>query len=138
VAASVANYEAVEALIKAGADVNAKDVRNATPLVFAVTTDRPNVKLVELLLSKGAERDPALEWVRRYQNPAILPLFGLKPSQPENTSPTTEPHRNAREAATKALASSQPTAAKFILTGGCVSCHAQLQRHQVTAGPTNL
>jgi cytochrome c553 len=124
-AASVTNYEAVKALIKAGADLNANDVRNATPLVFAVATDRPNVKIVELLLSKGSPREPALEWVRRYQNPAILPLFGLKPSQIAGASPIAEPRRNAREATTKALASSQPMAAKFLPAGGCVSCHAQ-------------
>ena len=74
--AAQANYEATEALLKAGADVNAKDVRNATPLVFAVATDRPNPKIVKLLLDKGADREPALEWARRYQDPAILPLLG--------------------------------------------------------------
>jgi ankyrin repeat protein len=124
-AANVANYEAVEALVKAGADVNAKDVRNATPLVFAVATDRPNIKIVELLLSKGAAREPALEWVRRYRNPAILPLFGLSPPPIVEPSPSVGPHRSAREAITKALGSSQSSSAKFLAAGGCVSCHAQ-------------
>ena len=86
IAAGQANYEAVEALLKAGADVNAKDVRNATALVFAVATDHANPKVVELLLAKGAAREPALDWVRRYQDPAILPLFGLPPSKPHASS----------------------------------------------------
>ena len=60
--AAQANFEATEALLKAGTDVNAKDVRNATPLVFAVATDRPDPKIVKLLLDKGADREPALEW----------------------------------------------------------------------------
>ena len=124
-AANVASYEAVEALVKAGADVNAKDVRNATPLAFAVTTDRPNAKIVELLLSKGAAREPALDWVRRYQNPTILALFGLSPPPIVEPSPNAGPHRSAREAITKALGSSQSSSAKFLAAGGCVSCHAQ-------------
>ncbi len=122
--AAQANYEAAEALLKAGADVNAKDVRNATPLVFAVATDRPNPKIVKLLLDKGADREPALEWARRYQDQAILPLLGLTPAKLEDGAPAASPRRTAREAIGKALGVSQPVAANFVMTGGCVSCHA--------------
>src|SRR5579863_760014 len=122
--AAQANYEAAEALLKAGADVNAKDVRGATPLVFAVATDRPDPKIVKLLLDKGADREPALEWARRYQDPAILPLLGLTPAKLEDRAPAGSPTRTAREAIAKALAVSQPAAANFVMTGGCVSCHA--------------
>ena len=122
--AAQANYEATEALLKAGADVNAKDVRNATPLVFAVATDRPDPKIVKLLLDKGADRGPALEWARRYQDPAILPLLGLTPAKIEDRAPAGSPRRTPREAIAKALAASQPPAANFVMTGGCVSCHA--------------
>lgn len=118
------NYEATEALLKAGADINAKDIRNEPPLVFAVATDRPNPKIVKLLLDKGADREPALEWARRYQDPAILPLFGLTPTKLADQVPAATPSRTAREAIAKALSVSQPTAAKFVMTGGCVSCHA--------------
>jgi Prenyltransferase and squalene oxidase repeat len=93
-------------------------------LVFAVATDRPNPKIVKLLLDKGADREPALEWARRYQDPAILPLLGLTPAKPEDGAHAGSPRRTAREAIAKALAVSQPTAAKFVMTGGCVSCHA--------------
>ena len=123
-AAAQGNYETVEALIKAGADVNAKDVRNATPLVFAVATDHANPKVVQLLLAKGAAREPALAWARRYQDPAILPLLGLSPSKAEVRSPAAPSRRTPREAIAKALAASQPAAANFLATGGCVSCHA--------------
>ena len=40
----MANCEAVEALVKAGAEIDAKDVRNATALVFAVASDHANPK----------------------------------------------------------------------------------------------
>ena len=122
--AAQANYEATEALLKAGADVNAKDVRNATPLVFAVATDRPDPRIVKLLLDKGADREPALEWARRYQDPAILPLLGLSPAKLEDGAHAGSPGRTPREAIAKALAVSQPAAANFVMTGGCVSCHA--------------
>jgi ankyrin repeat protein len=124
-AAGQANYEGVEALVKAGADVNAKDVRNATPLVFAVATDHANPNIVKLLLARGAEREPALDWVRRYQDPTILPLFGLSRSRPADSLPTASPRRGAREAVTRALAGSRGPAKKFLETGGCLSCHAQ-------------
>jgi hypothetical protein len=124
-AAGMGNYEAVEALLQAGADVNAKDVRNSTPLVFAVATDHANPKIARLLLDKGAAREPALEWARRYRDPAILPLFGLAPGAPAINDPTPAPRLKAREAITKAVAGSQHAAAQFLGAGGCVSCHAQ-------------
>ncbi len=124
-AAGMANYEAVEALVRAGADVNAKDVRNATPLVFAVATDHANPKIVELLLAKGAAREPAREWARRYQNPAILPLLGLAPSKPADGLIAGSPRGSVRESITKALGSSQTAATKFLVSGGCLSCHAE-------------
>jgi ankyrin repeat protein len=124
VACGMANYEAVEALVKAGADVNAKDVRDATPLVFAVATDHADPKIAKLLLDHGAARGPAIEWARRYQNPAILPLLGLSPAIPAAPS-LAAPHRDVRQAIEKALAASQSPASKFLAAGGCVSCHAE-------------
>jgi ankyrin repeat protein len=124
-AASQGNYEAVEALVKAGADVNALDVRKANSLVFAVATDHANPKIVELLLAKGAVREPALDWVRRYQDPAILPLFGLTPTKPAAGEPAAPPRRSVREAIAKSLATAQGPATKFLATGGCLSCHGQ-------------
>src|SRR5206468_12740064 len=81
-ACGMANYEAVEALVQAGADGHAADGRGATRLVFAVATDHADPRVVKLLLDRGAERGPALEWARRYQNPAILPMFGLSAEKP--------------------------------------------------------
>ncbi len=78
-AAGQGNYEAVEALVRAGADLNAQDVRNATPLVFAVATDHANPKIVELLLAKGAGESPpwigsaAIRTRRSFRSSASLP-----------------------------------------------------------------
>jgi hypothetical protein len=124
-AAGQGNYEAVEALVKTGADVNALDVRQANSLVFAVATDHANPRIVELLLAKGAARETALDWVRRYQDPAILPLFGLPLTKLASGEPAAPPRRNVREAISKSLATTQGPATKFLGTGGCLSCHAQ-------------
>lgn len=43
------------ALIEAGADVNAKDESNATPLLFALRANHPEI--CRVLLQKGADRD---------------------------------------------------------------------------------
>ena len=123
-AAAQSNAESVEALLKAGADVSARDVRKATPLVFAVANDHANPKVVQLLLAHGAARGPAIEWVRRYNDPAILPLFGLSPSKVEAARRGAGARRTPREAITKALVVSQRAAANFLASGGCVSCHA--------------
>jgi ankyrin repeat protein len=124
-AAEMGNYDAVEALVKAGADIEAKDVRSATPLVHAVAIDQANPKVVALLLEKGAVREPALDWVRRYQNPAILSLFGLSASNPAEPALAAKPQRTPADAITKAFAISQPVASKFMANGGCVACHSQ-------------
>lgn len=123
-ACGMGGYEAVEALVKAGADVNAKDVRDATPLVFAVATDHADPRIVKLLLDRGAARGPAIEWARRYQNPAILPLLDLSPAKPAAVT-LAAPRRGVRDAIEKALSASQGPASKFLGAGGCVSCHAE-------------
>jgi len=128
-AASVGNFEGAEALIEAGADVEAQDIRHFTPLVWAVATDHPNLKIVQLLLAKGAKPAPAIAWAKRYRNPAILRLFGLDPvaSAPVTAEaaigPVTRVH--VREALSKAFTGLQGPASNFFKNGGCVSCHAQ-------------
>jgi ankyrin repeat protein len=116
--------ESVGALLDADADVDAKDIRNTTPLVWAVATDHASPKVVGLLLSHGATREPALSWARRYNDPSILPLFDLTPSRVETKLPSAGPGVTPREAIARALAVSQRAAAKFLSAGGCVSCHA--------------
>src|SRR5580698_3966263 len=122
--AQMGGYESVEALLKAGADPNAMDVRDANALVFAVAVDHPNPKVVQLLLAKSSDKDMAREWAWRNQNPAILPLFGLKPT-PAPAASAAQCRTNPREAISRALAVTQPVAGKFLHNGGCSSCHSQ-------------
>ena len=123
VAAVQGDAGSVKALLAAGADFNAMDVRNTTPLVWAVATDHANPEVVKLLLAAGAKKDSAIAWAKRYNDPAILVLFGLNPVQPAQAS-VRESTAGVREAVAAALKVSQPAASKFLSTGGCVSCHA--------------
>src|SRR6266446_6706155 len=79
------NYETVSLLVNAGANVNAKDVRGMTPLAMAVISDRPDPRIVRLLLAKGA--DPAIkskngetaaDRADKYRNADILAALGAR------------------------------------------------------------
>src|SRR5262245_60913192 len=70
------NHEVVELPLRAGATVDAVDVRGMTPLMWAVATDRPEPRIARLLLAQGARRDlrsPAgestIDWARKRPRP---------------------------------------------------------------------
>src|SRR5450755_2273019 len=58
-AATYAELDTIQVLLDRGAKVNAQDVRGMTPLMLAISTDRPDLGVVRLLLAKGA--DPAIK-----------------------------------------------------------------------------
>lgn len=128
--AVVADFEAVKALVDAGADVNALDVRGETPLSLAVATDHANPKTVQLLLDHGAKRGAALKWACRFNNPAVLAMLGLPAGKPASgggranvAGPVTT--AKVRQAITRALTPCQSTSVTFLQKGGCIACHAQ-------------
>ena len=124
-AAGIADYSAVEALVKAGADVNTRDVAGTTPLIAAVASDHADPRIVKLLLAEGAARQHALPWAQRYREPEILSLLGLQPAaDPSMTGDPPASMRSIPEAISAALAASQRTAANFIGNGGCAACHS--------------
>ncbi len=129
--AAPSTYAATKALLDAGANVNATDIRNSNSLVFAVATDHPDPKTVSLLLAHGAKPEKAIAWAKRYNNPAVLAVFGLKPTPTDAVDSKADdnseiPPEVVRAAMSKALGVCQAAGAKFRKAGGCVSCHAQL------------
>ena len=54
--APTSSPEIVRTLLKAGANVNAQDVRGMTPLMFAVASDTPNLEIIRMLIEAGASR----------------------------------------------------------------------------------
>lgn len=128
--AVTASYESSKALVDAGADVNALDIRNQPPLSLAVATDHADIRTIKLLLDHGARRDPAVRWARLYNNPQVLAALGMKAEAPDKapTQPRAETASaidEVRGAISRALAPCQSASASFLEKGGCVACHAQ-------------
>ena len=136
-AAACGEPNVAEALLKAGAKVNAVDVRHMTPLMMAVATDRANPGTVNVLIEAGADvnigdrnSETALDWAHKYRNPAVIALLEKKgarakglpesPVRPADYKPTA---MEAIQNASTLLAKSSETF--FRAGGGCVGCHHQ-------------
>ena len=131
------NPAAVQALLEAGADVNAQDVRGMTPLMLAVASDHADPEIVRLLMARHPDitiksklAETALDWASKFQHPAIL--ADVQKASAGLTAPALKPvsFERARlgdpgKAAERGLALVQKNTASFLREGGCVSCHAQ-------------
>jgi ankyrin repeat protein len=132
--AALSSPEVTRTLLKAGANVNAQDVRGMTPLMFAVASDTPNVEIVRMLLEAGAKRDIkstgnelASDWAAKFNHPDILRLIGApEPAPPEvSTTGVAEKKRDLRDSVTQSLALLQRTSTEYFKQSGCVGCHHQ-------------
>jgi len=135
-AAPAAGPDVVKVLIDAGADVNAVDVRNMTPLMLAIATDHADPLVVKLLLERGSdpsrkdrEGQSAMDWARKYNAPAILREFGLQAAKAQLSRVIIPASlitaRTPRAAMQRGAEILQSTSATFFKEGGCASCHAQ-------------
>lgn len=134
-AAAFGPPEAVRDLLQAGANRDAADGRGLTPLMFAVATDYPNLRTVELLLRAGADvnmRDKTgetvLDWAEKFRHPGVLTL--LKKARAVSGVPYSRPVRpepagNPDAAIARSLALLQKTSTEFFAQSGCVGCHHQ-------------
>jgi N-acyl-D-amino-acid deacylase len=127
----------VSALLAKGANVNAVDVRDMTPLMFAVANERPNLETVRRLIAAGANLnvkdvygDTALDWARKFAIPEVVSTLQKAGAQGHDAAPP--PVRPAdykpapREAINRSSALLATTAEKFFVEGGgCVGCHHQ-------------
>ena len=78
-AAAYGSADLIRELLKAGAKVNAKDVRSMTPLMLAVGSETQDLNVVKLLLRAGAETNTAsiagemaLDWANKYGNGPVI------------------------------------------------------------------
>jgi ankyrin repeat protein len=126
------DLETVRLLLDAGADVNARDIRGLTPLVFAIATDRPNIEIIRLLLSGGATpsapseiRETPIDWARKFNNPTVLTALKIA-GAPETAQKMTDvKDQTPQRAVERSIPLLQRTAANMFTEGGCVACHAQ-------------
>jgi len=128
------NPDVVEMLLKAGALVDARDVRGMTPLMWAIGTDRPASRIVSLLLAHQADAallspdgESALDWARKFNNPAVLTLLKLSPAAAiAHSVPSPFAGRSsAMEAVARSLPIQRGASATVMTSGGCPACHAQ-------------
>lgn len=126
----------VKLLLDAGAPVDPRDIRGMTPLMFAVSTDRPNPDIVRMLLAKGADAsirsnigESTVNWARKFNNPLVLAALKLESVKVDGSgrelnvagAKTATP----REAVERSLPLLQRASANVFTAGGCVACHAQ-------------
>ncbi|HLJ51507.1 MAG TPA: ankyrin repeat domain-containing protein [Bryobacteraceae bacterium] len=111
--------EAVKVLLDAGANVNAKDMRGMTPVMLAIASDHNDPEVVKLLVSHGANLkvkskvgEDAQTWAQKFD-------------RADTVVPVSERKTDLKPAVQKSLDLLQRTNSKFMIEGGCVSCHAQ-------------
>ena len=136
-AAALSDIAAMNAILKAGAQVNAQDDRKMTALMMAVATDRPEAAKVRRLIDSGADvniadrnGETALDWARKFGNQDVIGILvkaGAKekglaaaPVKPTGSKPDA---KEAVERASKLLAKSSEDF--FREGGGCLGCHHQ-------------
>ena len=135
-AALSGNPEAVRQLLAAGASVDAVDVRGMTPLMFAIATDRPDARIIRMLLEAGASphvkskaNESAIDWALRFNNPAVLDVLKVKTATPTPAMASVRPAaahvQSGREAVERSIPLLQATSATMLTAGGCFACHAQ-------------
>ena len=132
IAAATGTPELVKILLDAGANVNAKDSRSMTPLMFAVAKNRQDPATIRLLIERGADQslqsnvgETAADWARKLAAPAAIEA--LKAARPDGAGvvPVPKPAVDARAGAERAIALLETSSRKFFEGSGCISCHHQ-------------
>lgn len=142
-AAYYAQTSKVRALVNLGANVNAKDSRGRTALMYAAGGENGSDELVRSLLEQGADPaakdvrgDTALDMARRGGKPSIVSALGGKPEPPVDSVPAGEGKMPPlRESLGKALGLLESAGPEFYKVNGCISCHHQ-SIPQMAAGVT--
>ena len=136
-AALSGNPEAVRHLLAAGASVDTRDVRGMTPLMFAIATDRPDVRIIRMLLDAGASpnvkskaNESAIDWALKFNNSTVLDALKIKRSATSTPATAVVPPvagqvQSPRDAVARSIPLLQATSAKMLTDGGCFACHAQ-------------
>ncbi len=135
-AAAFGPVESVRYLVKAGANVNARDSRNLSPLFFALATEYPSLEIVRSLIGAGADvkapdssGDTPLDWADKFGYPEIIAELrkagadhGVKYVAPVRLTEERPKPAVALQRAVKLLETSSAT---FFKGSGCVGCHHQ-------------
>jgi ankyrin repeat protein len=135
-AAPGCSVDVMKTLLDAGAKVNEKDIRNMTPLMLAVASEKQDLAVIKLLLKAGADLnvksnmgETALDWALKFGNPQVI--GALRSAGAVKGDPFTPPQRKPIESRTPSVAIQsamsvlQRGATEFFKQSGCVGCHHQ-------------
>jgi ankyrin repeat protein len=135
-AATENKLDMVRALLDAGADINARDVRGMTPLMLAIGTDHQDPEVISALLLKRPDVDAkslsgetALDWARKFGDRWIIDALKRagaieSPAKAALAPPAPAPVE-LKPAVERGIALLEKTNAGFFVNGGCASCHHQ-------------
>jgi hypothetical protein len=123
----------VEALLKAGAKVDVRDVRGFTPLHYAVSAQAQNPAIVSMLLKAGAKRDvtslegeTAADWAGKLSaSEEVTKMLQVSDRGKTAAGDHMGGAPSSRVAAERGLKLLDKVSDGFLASGGCVSCHAQ-------------
>jgi ankyrin repeat protein len=132
--APLSTPECIQLLLDAHADVNARDGRGMTALMFAAASDEPNLAIMRMLLKAGADpevksgiNEGAREWAAKFNDPEVMKLLGARPAASGAAAvlPTAGEKNDARAAIGKSVSLLQATSTEYFKQSGCVGCHHQ-------------
>jgi ankyrin repeat protein len=117
-------------LLENGANVNARDIRGMTALMFTAASDNQNLDAARLLIAKGADvniksndGETALDWARKAGNPKMIALLE-KHGAKGNPAPASR--LEARPAGLgRSVELLQAGSRQFFRKSGCMGCHHQ-------------
>jgi ankyrin repeat protein len=133
-ATAAPSADVIKMLLDAGAASDARDARGATPLMWAIATDRPEARIIRMLLAKGHPSavsnigEDAVVWARKYNNPVVLAALKLTPATARVDAAEASPVRvvrSSQDAVERSLPILHTAASRVMSDGGCVACHAQ-------------
>jgi ankyrin repeat protein len=140
-AAAFGPPEAAKALLDAGAKIDSQDYRGFTPLMLAVGTDRYDRRMVNLVLSHGADLRPtnhdgetALDWAYKFADPEVIRSLGGTPKDLAKPVRLSYELPDARTAIVRSIHLLDSTSDQFFKKTGCFACHEQPPAEFAAAG----
>ena len=131
-AAAFGPPEAAKALLDAGAKIDAQDYRGFTPLMLAVGTDRYDRRMVNLVLSHGADLRPtnhdgetALDWAYKFADPDVIRSLKGTPKDLAKPVRVSDELPDTRTAIARSIRLLDSTSDRFFKKSGCFACHEQ-------------
>src|SRR5262249_52759838 len=136
-AATAGVQASVELLVAKGAEVNVRNFRGYSPLMFAASSDTMPAGIIRLLLDKGADAsfkgdydEPASALAAKRGHTEAARLLGAGPSSRANNGtaklmPVGVNDQSIPDTVRTSLALLEKQSDTFIRTAGCNSCHSQ-------------